>query len=174
VTDVNLEPALPDLESALPDLQTLLVEMIARVLGEEATLATDPLPAVPLAIARLLIHDSEDGFYLGVEMRAEARLATMLTASLLAVDEPAPDDVLDVIAELCNIAAGNVKTLFCTSAQLSLPAPALSALSAQPPNDPPGTVRAAATLLDHIIELVVMPASGADSSTRWPPGFDQV
>jgi hypothetical protein len=174
VTDLNLEPALPDLESALPDLQTLLVEMIAMVLAEEATLATAPLPAVPLAIARLIIHDSDYGFYLAVEMRAEGRLATKLTASLLAVDEPAPDDVLDVIAELGNIVAGNVKTLFCTNARLSLPAAALMASSAQAPNDPPGTVRAAATLLDHTIELVVIPASGADSSTRWPPGFDQV
>jgi hypothetical protein len=35
-------------------------------------------------------------------------------------------------------------------------------------------VRARATLLDHLIEIVVMPASGADDSTRWPPGFEQV
>jgi hypothetical protein len=164
-------PALPDLESAQPGLQTLLVEMISMVLGEEATATADRLPAVPLAISRLIIHDTEDDFYLGVEMRAEESLATMLTASLLAVEVPKPDDVLDVIAELGNIAAGNVKTLFCTTARLSLPH---SVVSAQIPGDPPGTVRAGATLLDHIIELVVMPASGADGSTRWHPGFDQV
>jgi hypothetical protein len=163
--------ASPDLRSALPDLETLLVEMISMVLGEQATLAAVSLPDVPLAISRLIIHDSADDFYLGVEMRAEGRLATLLTTSLLAVEEPEPGDVLDVIAELGNIAAGNVKTLISTNARLSLPT---SVLSAQIPNDPPGTVRAVATLLDHVIELVVMPASGADSSTRWPPGFDQL
>jgi Chemotaxis phosphatase CheX len=163
--------ASPDLRSALPDLETLLVEMISMVLGEEATLANVALPDVPLAISRLIIHDSTDDFYLGVEMRAEGRLATLLTTSLLAVEEPEPGDVLDVIAELGNIAAGNVKTLISNNARLSLPT---SVLSAQLPDDPPGTVRAVATLLDHVIELVVMPASGSDSSTRWPPGFDQI
>lgn len=171
MTDLALEPVFPDLESAVPDIQALLVEMIAMVLGEEAKLASTPLPAVPMAISRLIIHDSEEDFYLGVEMRAEDQLATMLTASLLAVEKPEPDDVLDVIAELGNIAAGNVKTLLCTNARLSLPA---SAVAVQAPNDKVGTVRARATLLDHLIEIVVMPASGADDSTRWPPGFEQV
>jgi hypothetical protein len=174
VSELNLEPvlpALPDLESARPGLETLLVEMIAMVLGEQAALVSGPLPDVPLAISRLIIHDSADDFYLGVEMRAEGTLAVKLTASLLALDDPAPDDVLDVIAELGNIAAGNVKTLLCTNARLSLPASVLAAAAVV---DPPGTVRAVATLLDHLIELVVMPASGADGGTRWPPGFDQI
>jgi hypothetical protein len=171
VTDLNLESASPDLESAVPALETLLVEMIAMVLGEEAVLSTDSLPAVPLAVSRLIIHDSAEEFYLGVEMRAEGTLATMLTSSLLAVEDPAPDDVLDVIAELGNIAAGNVKTLLCTNARLSLPA---SVLAPPPLHDPAGGVRAVATLLGHVIELVVMPVSGADAGTRWPPGFDQI
>jgi hypothetical protein len=171
VSELNLEPALPDLESALPDFETLLVDMISMVLGEKATPADTPLPGVPLAISRLLIHDSTDDFYLAVEMRVEGSLATTLTASLLGVDDPAPDDVLDVIAELGNIAAGNVKTLLCNHARLSLPSSTISALA---PLDPPGSVRAGAILLDCVIELAVMPVSVPDPAARWPPGFDQI
>jgi len=54
-------------------------------------------------------------------VRAEVSLLATLAASLLGVAEPAGDDMLDVIAELGNIAAGNVKTLICHNGHLSLP-----------------------------------------------------
>ena len=158
------------LGAAQPDLEILLVEIIAMVLGEEALPTDNSLPEVPLAIARLIIHDEADDSYLGVEVRAEGDLATMLAASLLGEPDPGSEDVLDVIAELGNIAAGNVKKLLTTNGRLSLPAPVLSA---EIPDDPEGTVRAVACLLGHVVELVAMPVSGADAATRWP-GFTPV
>jgi hypothetical protein len=159
-----------ELRSALPDLESLLVEMIAMVLGETATPTAVPLPDVPLAMARLIIHDEADGSYLGVEMRAENDLAQMLASTLLGEADPSPEDVLDVIAELGNIAAGNVKSLLTGNGRLSLPSPLV--VSTAPPV-PDGTVRAVANLLGHILELVVMPVEGADVATRWP-GFANV
>lgn len=158
------------LESSRPELEIMLVEIIAMVLGEEATPVHRPLPDVLLANSRLIIHDESDDSYLGVEVRAEATLATVLAESLLGVTEPAPEDVLDVIAELGNIAAGNVKSLLCTNGRLSLPAPVLAE---QSPTDPAGTVRAVAVLFGRIVELVVIPVSGVDAATRWP-GFASV
>jgi hypothetical protein len=157
----------PGLETARPDLELLLVEMVALVLGEDAVPTDRPLPPVELAMARLIIHDEADDSYLGVEVRLESGLATTLASTLLGEPEPTTDDVLDVIAELGNIAAGNVKLLLTTNGRLSLPAPALTTAIGP---EPSGTVRAVATLLDHIIELVVMPVTGADAATRWP-GF---
>jgi hypothetical protein len=156
-----------DLESAVPDLEALLVEMIASVLGEQAESSWDPLPTAPLALSRLAIYNPTDGSFLVVEIRAESGLVTTLAASLLGVPEPETDDMLDVIAELGNIAAGNVKSLLCHNGHLSLPAPRLS-----PEHDanPDGTVRAAASLWGSVLELVVMPMATADAGTRWPPG----
>jgi hypothetical protein len=158
------------LERALPDLEILLVEMVAMVLGETATPTAVPLPDVPLAMARLIIQDEADDTYLGVEMRAESGLARMLASSLLGEPDPSEADVLDVIAELGNIAAGNVKSLLTENGRLSLPAPRMVIA---PPPVPPGTVRAVANLLGHILELVIMPVPGADVATRWP-GFASV
>ena len=158
------------LERALPDLEILLVEMVAMVLGETATPTAVPLPDVPLAMARLIIQDEADDTYLGVEIRVESGLARMLASSLLGEPDPGEADVLDVIAELGNIAAGNVKSLLTENGRLSLPAPTMVLA---PPPVPAGTVRAVANLLGHILELVVMPVPGADVATRWP-GFASV
>jgi hypothetical protein len=155
------------LATARPDLETLLVEMIALVLAEDAVPTDRSLPGVQLAMARLIIHDEHDDSYLGVEVRAESELATTLAATLLGETDPSSSDVLDVIAELGNIAAGNVKLLLTTNGRLSLPAPALTT---EVGPEPAGTVRVVATLLGHIIELVVMPVTGSDAATRWP-GF---
>jgi hypothetical protein len=157
-----------DLESAVPDLEALLVEMIGSVLGEQAENSWEPLPeAVTLALSRLAIYNPADGSYLGVEVRAESGLVTTLAATLLGVPDPAPDDMLDVIAELGNIAAGNVKSLLCHNGNLSLP---MDKLSVEHELNPPGTVRAGASLWGSVVELVVMPMTSAEPGTRWPPG----
>jgi hypothetical protein len=109
-----------------------------------------------------------DDSYLAVEVRLEGPLAQMLAASMLTEADPAPDEVLDAIAELGNIAGGNVKTLLFHSARLSLPAPRLAAV---PVGDPVGTVRAGVRVLGHAVELVVMMLPGPDDSTLWPPDF---
>jgi hypothetical protein len=161
VTDVNLD-------SALPDLEILLVEMVSSVLREEVLSAGDPLPAAQLATSRLIIHDLEADSYLGVEVRTEDTLARMLAASMFAVADPSPDDVLDAIAELGNIAGGNVKSLLWNSARLSLPTPLLAVSD---PGYPDGAVRVAVRVLGHVVEMIVIPVAGPDETTCWPPSF---
>ena len=159
----------PDLEATVPDLEALLSEMISSVLGEESVLIFDDRrPAAPSGISRLIVHDVVADWYLAVEVRASVDLVSTLAAKLLGVPDPAPDDMLDVIAELGNIAAGNVKTLLCTHGQLSLPS---SALLTSAPDDPVGMVRAAADILDQVLELIVMPLARTDAAVtdaRWP------
>jgi hypothetical protein len=159
----------PDLESVVPDLEALLGEMVTSVLGEESTPIFDSRrPTTPTGISRLVVHDAVADWYLAVEVRASVDLVSVLATKLLGVCDPAPDDMLDVIAELGNIAAGNVKTLLCTHGQLSLPS---SALITTQDDDPVGTVRAAADILGQVLELVVLPlarANAAITDARWP------
>jgi CheY-specific phosphatase CheX len=152
----------------MPDLEILLEEMISTVLGGEIMPTRVPLPPGQLAISRLIIHDMVDDSYLAVELRVEGPLAQMLAASMLTEADPTPDEVLDAIAELGNIAGGNVKTLLCHHARLSLPSPTLAAM---PADDLEGTVRVGVTVLGHTVELVVMALPAAEDSTRWPPEF---
>ncbi|HST85109.1 MAG TPA: chemotaxis protein CheX [Kineosporiaceae bacterium] len=159
----------PDLESLVPDLEALLGEMVISVLGEESTPVLDGRrPAAPTGVSRLVVHDAVADWYLGVEVRASVELVSRLATKLLGVTDPAPDDMLDVIAELGNIAAGNIKTLLRTHGQLSLPS---SALLTMPSEHPVGLVRAAAVLLDQVLELAVMPLTRTDATitdARWP------
>jgi hypothetical protein len=164
-----IDPA--DLAAAQPDLELLLVEMIASVLGEQAEPTAELLPAAAgLAVSRLVIQDPEDGSCLGVDVRAEGTLITTLAATLLGVAEPAPDDMLEVIAELGNIAGGNVKSLLCHNGQLSLPS---AQLAFEHEGDSPDAIRAGASLLGNVVELVVMPLHSPDPQTRWPFGSPQ-
>ncbi len=152
----------PELESAGPQLETLLGELIASVLGEESVPVLDGRRAVVSpATSRLVVHDHADDSYMVVEVRASVDLVSELTVRLLGAPDPPPDDMLDVIAELGNIAAGNVKTMLCTNGRLSLPS---SALLTTPSEDPPGTVRAVAELLGEVLELVVVPLAGTDAA----------
>jgi hypothetical protein len=150
------------------DLEILLVDMISSLLGEEVLPAADPVPPVELATSRMVIHDLAAEAYLGVELRAEETLAKRLAASMFAVADPTPEDVLDAIAELGNIAGGNVKTLLSQSARLSLPTPTLAVSN---PGYKIGSVRAAVRVLGHIVELIVLPMSEPDETANWPPAF---
>jgi hypothetical protein len=159
----------PKLAMAAPHLEMLLGELIGAVLGEESFPVRDDRRAgAPMAVSHLVVHDLADDSYLAVEVRAGVDLVSGLAAKLLGIPDPPPDDMLDVIAELGNIAAGNVKTLLCQNGRLSLPA---SALLTNRSEDPAGTVRAAAELLGQVLELVVMPLDRADltvAEARWP------
>ena len=161
----------PHLRAAVPDLHSLLVEMISMVLGEESAPATPHVvPILPLAVSRLIVHDVTDDSYVGVEVRASSDLVATLAAGLLGVPDPAPDDMLDVIAELGNIAAGNIKTMLCGDGRLSLPS---AELLRERSDDPVGSVRGTALVLGHVMELVVMPLTGAIETleqVRWPGG----
>lgn len=159
----------PELASTVPGLEVLLGELIVTVLGEQSMPILDGRrPSAPTGVSRLVVHDIVADWYLAVEVRAPVPLVSTLAAKLLGVPDPAPDDMLDVIAELGNIAAGNVKTLLCTHGQLSLPA---SALLTSSPDDPVGMVQAAADVLDQVLELVVMPLTRTNAAVidaRWP------
>lgn len=159
----------PDLEAIVPDLEALLGEMSISVLGEESTPVLDGRrPSAPTGVSRLVVHDAVADWYLAVEVRTSVDLVSRLATKLLGVTDPAPDDMLDVIAELGNIAAGNVKTLLCTHGQLSLPSSALLTASV---GDPAGLVRAAAVILDQVLELDVLPLTVTDAAitdARWP------
>jgi hypothetical protein len=150
-------------------LELLLGEMIMSVLGEESLPVSDNRrPTAPIALSRLIIHHSDSDVYLTVVVRSSVELVSLLSANLLGVPDPAPDDMLDVIAELGNIAAGNVKTVLCSHGRLSLPS---STLSAPVLDDPEGSVRAAVELLGHVLELLVIPVLGTDpvvAEARWP------
>jgi hypothetical protein len=159
----------PDLESVVPDLESLLAEMCTSVLGEESMpIADSRRLSAPIGISRLVVHDVAADWYLAVEVRACVDLVSALATKLLGVADPAPDDLLDVIAEFGNIAAGNVKTLLCTHGQLSLPA---SALLTTMPHEPVDSVRAAVDLLGQVLELTLIPltrTAAAVSDARWP------
>ena len=159
----------PKLQSAGPYLETLLGELIASVLGEESLPVLDGRrPTAAPATSRLIVHDLADDSYLAVEVRASVDLVSELTVKLLGLPDPPPDDMLDVIAELGNIAAGNVKTLLCNNGRLSLPASALLTTASR---DPADTVRTGAELLGQVLELVVVPLSATDAAVvaaRWP------
>jgi hypothetical protein len=159
----------PDLESAVPQLEVLLGDLVTAVLGEESIPIFDNRrAAAPAALSRLIVHDHATGGYLVVAVRAPVELIAALATNLLGVPDPAPDDMLDVIAELGNIAAGNVKTLLCSHGRLSLPS---SALSASPDDDPTDSVRAAVDLFGHVLELLLIPVVAADAvvrEARWP------
>jgi hypothetical protein len=159
----------PDLGSLVPDLEALLPEMSSSVLGEASMPVLDGRrPAAPTGVSRLVVHDAVADWYLGVEVRASVELVSRLATKLLGVTDPAPDDMLDVIAELGNIAAGNIKTLLRTHGQLSLPSSVLLTTSL---DDPAGLVRTAIVVLDQVLELAVMPLSrtdGAITDARWP------
>jgi hypothetical protein len=161
----------PHLGSGVPDLQSLLMEMVVSVLGEEPEPAPPALtPSSPTAVSRLIVHDVTDDSYVGVEIRAAAELVSVLASGLLGVSDPAPDDQLDVIAELGNIAAGNIKTMLCGDGRLSLPS---AAIVTSQDEDPAGSVRGSTLVLGHVMELVVMPLTGAAdtlSQVRWPGG----
>lgn len=155
-----------ELESAVPDLEALLVEMLSSILHEEVYPGHRMVPTEQLAISRLILHEPGDDTYLGVEVRAETMLARRLAATMLAIADPDTEDVLDAIAELGNIGAGNVKALLCNDARLSLPLPRMESLTEGQMDD---GVRVGVSLLGHVLELVVMPLTGPDELTRWPP-----
>jgi hypothetical protein len=150
------------------DVSIILVDVLSSVLSEEAVPTSDPLPPGPLAVARLAIHDHLADEYSMVEVRLGVSLATTISARMLSVAAPTPDDVVDAVAELGNIAGGNVKTLLCQHGRLSLPS---AQIAEQEPFWPleyvTGAAYVRAIMLGHVAQLAVVP--GADPmGLLWP------
>ena len=153
-----------DLELAREDLESLLLDMLASVLAEDAATAWDDLPAGPQSTARLGIHDETDDRYLGVVVRLGLPLARVLASRMMSIADPSGDDVLDAVGELGNIAGGNVKSLLCQHARLSLPAAELSEGQIEGVSD---GVQVRAVVLGQVIELAVSPTITSDG-LLWP------
>jgi hypothetical protein len=159
--------AFDDLAAAREDIDALLVDVLSSVLSEEAEPVEEGLPPGPLAVARLAIHDALEDAYAVVEVRVGLDLSQVLAGEMMHVADPSPDDVLDAVAELGNICGGNVKSLLCQHARLSLPA---AEITQQRPEDVGPAVRVRALVLGHVAELGVLPGAPVDG-LLWPPSL---
>jgi hypothetical protein len=151
------------------DLDLILTDVLSSVLVEEAVETDDPLPIGQLAVARLAIHDQLNHGYAVVEVQAGVWLARVIAARMLSIAAPGPDDIIDAIAELGNIACGNVKTLLCHHARLSLPT---SEITERVPSAEAeaehGGVCVRAMVMGHVAQLALRPDAAIDGLI-WPP-----
>jgi hypothetical protein len=158
-----------ELREVRSDLDLILTDVLSSVLAEEAMPTNTQLPPGPLAVARLAIHDRSDNGYAIVEVRTGVSLARVIAARMMAVASPLPEDIVDAVAELGNIAGGNVKTLLCHHARLSLPN---SEITEQAPFKEPepgeGGACVRAIVLGHVAQLAIQPDAAIDG-LRWPP-----
>jgi hypothetical protein len=158
-----------NIEDLTEDLSDILTDVLSSVLAQESVPTPAQLPPGALAVARLAIHDHLRDEYSMVEIRLGVSLAKSIAARMLSVASPDPDDVVDAVAEIGNIAGGNVKTLICQHGRLSLPS---SQIAEQEPFWPlehaAGAAYARAMMLGHVAQLAVVP--GADpAGLLWPP-----
>ena len=153
------------LAEAQDELDAIVIDVLGSVLDEEAAPAYTELPDGPMAWARLAIHDAADDSFTVAEVRVGIALARVLAGRMMYVADPGDEDVLDAVAELGNICAGNVKSLVCQDARLSLPTAGigsgLESLSG-------AAVRVRAVVLGHLVELAVTPGASIEG-LDWPP-----
>jgi len=159
--------AIDEFEEAREDLEALLIEVLGAVFGEEAGIAWgQTIPAGPVVSSRLAIHDEEDDSYTLVEIRTSGIMARILASRMMTTADPSPDDLLDAIAELGNIAGGNVKSLLRHSCRLSLPTAEVTQATVEPEQPRDGVV-VQASVLGQVVELIVHQAD-AVSGLYWP------
>lgn len=162
---------LDELEDARPDLEDILVEVLGTVFADEAY-AVEPQPfpgaveELSTAVSRLEIHDSGEDTYTVVEVRLGVEAAQALASRMLQLASPGPDDLLDAVGELGNIAAGNVKSLIRQTTRLSLPSARLEPSNS---DDQVSMVKVAAMVQGHLVQLGVIPADRSDGAL-WPGG----
>jgi chemotaxis protein CheX len=159
--------AIDEFEAAREDLEALLIEVLGAVAGEEAMPVWDAaLPPGPVVWSRLAIHDEEDDSYTMVSVRTSSIVARVLASRMLLTPDPGPDDLLDAVGELGNIAGGNVKSLLRHSCRLSLPTAEVSENPGEASADSAGvTVRA--SVLGQVVELTVEVATDV-AGLLWP------
>lgn len=159
--------AIDEFEAAREDLEALLIEVLGAVAGEEAMPVWDEsLPPGPIVSSCLAIHDEDDDTYTMVSVRTSSIVARVLASRMLLTPDPGPDDLLDAVGELGNIAGGNVKSLLRHSCRLSLPtAEVTEGTDAEQPEGV--TVRA--SVLGQVVELTIGVAADV-SGLYWPGG----
>ena len=159
-----------DLEPETAAILDLLLDVLSGVLGEEALEAGDRLEGGAVAISRIAVHDELSEAYALVEVRVGIDLARVLASRMMSVASPTTEDVLDSIAELGNIAGGNLKSLLCEHARLSLPS---AVIADHAPPDVAPDVHVFGVVLGHLAELTVHAADGPAVESEgfsWPPG----
>jgi hypothetical protein len=154
-------------EEAREELEALLIEVLGTVFGEEAGIAWgQSIPPGPVVSSRLAIHDEEEDSYTVVEIRTGGAMAQILASRMMTTADPSPDDLLDAVAELGNIAGGNVKSLLRHACRLSLPTAEVTQDSIEP-EPPVDGVAVQACVLGQVVELIVYQAD-AISGLCWP------
>lgn len=158
---------LADVEGLQPDLESIMTDVLSSILGEEVLPTFDPAPNGDRAISRLAIHDLDLDSYLEIEVLVPIALARLLAARMLAVASPSSEDVVDAVAELGNIAGGNVKAVLFGRSRLSLPKPRFERSEGESSRHPEALVVRAA-VGGYVAELAVFPVA-ASIDLEWPP-----
>lgn len=165
-------------EEVREELGVIITDVFASVLREEAIVTTNQLPVGPTATARLAIHDQSDetsqsdpdeGDFAVIEVRVGVGLARVMAARMMSTSSPGPNDIVDAIAEISNIAGGNVKTLLCHHARLSLPTAQIvddEQFAEAEPAD--GSTYVRAIVLGHVVQLAIHPQAPV-ADLLWPP-----
>lgn len=160
--------AIDEFEAAREDLEALLIEVLGAVAGEEAMpVWGESLPPGPVVWSKLAIHDEEEDSYTMVSIRTSSIVARVLASRMLLTPDPGPDDLLDAVGELGNIAGGNVKSLLRHSCRLSLPTAEVA--EGVERLDDHGGVTVRASVLGQVVELTV-DVAGDVSGLYWPGG----
>ncbi len=158
-----------EFELARAQFEELLVEILGSLLDPD-TVGHAPVgsePDLPALCSTLVIHDAQDDSYTVVEVRIGVDVCRWMAEQLLGEPYPTGEDMLDVIAELGNILAGNVKALIRHSCHLSLPVAKVLDARGDEPED---AVRVEASVLGHLVELTVhaVSSSQVDRVVCWP------
>ena len=161
---------LADLDGLAGDVETILTDVLSSILGEEVLPASEAPPPGEQAITRLAIHDLDLDSYVEVEVLLPAALAQVVAARMFGEATPSPDDVVDAVAELGNIAAGNVKAVLFGRSRLSLPLPRLEHSASESFRHPEGLV-VRAVVSGYVAELAVFPVASSPG-LQWPPHLD--
>ncbi|MBT0771385.1 hypothetical protein KIH74_20780 [Kineosporia sp. J2-2] len=154
------------------ELGVILTDVFSSVLKEEAIITNNQLPVGPMTVSRLAIHDFSDETaeeYAVIEVRVGVSLARVMAARMMSISSPGPNDLIDSIAEISNIAGGNVKTLLCHHARLSLPSAEIvddEQFAAAEPTD--GSTYVRAIVLGHVVQLAIHPQAPV-AGLLWPP-----
>jgi len=157
------------------ELGVILTDVFSSVLREEAIETANQLAVGPVAMARLAIHDYTDPAaeeFAVIELRVGIGLARVIACRMMSVSSAGPSEMADSIAELSNIAGGNVKTLLCGHARLSLPSAQLiddEKFAEAEPRD--GSTYVRAIVLGHVVQLAIHPHAPV-ADLLWPPVND--
>ncbi|MFI7586945.1 chemotaxis protein CheX [Spongisporangium articulatum] len=158
---------LSEWEGLETDLEAILTDVLSSILGEEVLPAWEPAPPGEQALTRLAIHDLRGDGYVEIEILVPMALAKVVAARMLGVAQPLDDDIVDAVAELGNIAGGNVKSVLFEHSRLSLPLPRFELSGGETDRHPEGLV-ARAAVNGLVAELAVYPVAAA-LGLQWPP-----